>query len=178
MFTESSRDGRHNRLYLEEYVGAGLLAIMTIILFVQVFFRFALQNSLSWSEELARYIFIWLNFWMLGVVTLRGEHIAIDMLTSKFSGYTRKIAVQIVIGICIILNLVLIYFGLELAIVQRELGQTSAALQIPKWIVYSALPVGLIIATIRSIQTSIQEWKGTSVLWRSSSEDETEGNEK
>lgn len=48
--------------YLEEVLLAGALAAMAVIMGVQVFFRYVLGASLSWSEELTRYLFIWAGF--------------------------------------------------------------------------------------------------------------------
>lgn len=44
--------------YLEEILCVALMSVMTIIIFVQVIMRYVAHNSLSWSEELARYCFI------------------------------------------------------------------------------------------------------------------------
>ena len=47
---------------IEKILCVVLLAAMSILIVVQVFFRYALNNSLSWTEELARYMFIWLIY--------------------------------------------------------------------------------------------------------------------
>ena len=47
---------------IERVLCVTLLALMSIIIVVQVFFRYVLQNSLQWSEEIARYMFIWLIY--------------------------------------------------------------------------------------------------------------------
>ncbi|OFK66376.1 hypothetical protein HMPREF3056_02735 [Corynebacterium sp. HMSC056F09] len=164
MHSEETRGTSHHKLYVDEYIGAGILGIMTILLFVQVFSRFILQNSLSWSEELSRYMFIWMNFLLLGIVTLRGEHIAIDVLTSKLKGGVKKIAMQFVIIACFIVNIILLVFAIQIATTLFQLGQTSAALQLPMWVVYSALPFGLVLCCLRMLQTSGQIWLGTSPL--------------
>ena len=44
---------------LEEFLMVALLIAMTVIMGIQVFARYALGASLSWSEELTRYLFIW-----------------------------------------------------------------------------------------------------------------------
>ena len=48
--------------YLEETICIILMSVMTIIIFIQVIMRYVMHNSLSWSEELARYCFIWLIY--------------------------------------------------------------------------------------------------------------------
>ena len=45
--------------HLEDILLVTLLSLMSLIIFVQVIMRYLMRNSLSWSEELARYLFIW-----------------------------------------------------------------------------------------------------------------------
>ena len=48
--------------HLEEFFIIPLMFAMSIIIFIQVVMRYAFQNSLTWSEELARYLFVWLVY--------------------------------------------------------------------------------------------------------------------
>src|SRR3990170_4887410 len=61
---------------------AAILGVIVIVMFLQVFFRYALNNSLTWNEEITRFLFIWLVFlgtalnirdkWNIGVDLLAG----------------------------------------------------------------------------------------------------------
>ena len=69
---------------LERWVMFVLLAGMTLVLGTQIFCRFVLNNSLTWSEELARFMFIWSTFLSIGFCLKEGISLKIDTLISLF----------------------------------------------------------------------------------------------
>lgn len=152
-------DDRTRRFTPEELLGAALMLTMVLVLFIQVVSRFVFSNSLSWSEELARYLFIWLIFLCLGAVTLRGEHVAIDIVTDRLPPGVRRVCEQVCLVVAFGINAVLLVAGLQIAYVLLDLGQTSAALALPMWLVYAALPVGMLLALIRGVQASVELWR-------------------
>ena len=68
---------------LERWVMFLLLAGMTLVLGIQIFCRFVLNNSLTWSEELARFMFIWSTFLSIGFCLKEGISLKIDTLISQ-----------------------------------------------------------------------------------------------
>lgn len=154
-----ARDNPKNRPTIEEVLGAGLMIGMVVALFIQVIARFGFSSSLSWSEELARYMFIWMIYLCLGSVTLRGEHIVIDVLISRMKPRLRRIFMTIALVIAFALNVLVLWVAANIAIVFQHLGQTSAAMGMPMWLVYGALPVGMLIAALRTVQTIIRLWR-------------------
>ncbi|BBG00130.1 MULTISPECIES: TRAP transporter small permease [Pseudonocardia] len=148
---------RH-RLSVEEWIIGSILGVMLLILFSQVVARFVLGQSLPWSEETARYLFIWMIFTGLGAVTLRGEHIAVDALLDKLSPGGRRVVTQITYAILFAVNIALIVAATRLVRTVRELGQYAPATEIPVWLVYLAVPLGLLVASARLIQASVRLW--------------------
>ena len=63
-----------------------LILLMTAEVLVHVFFRYALNMPLSWGEELARLMMVWAGLLGIGIALRDGDHIAIEVLTSKLSG--------------------------------------------------------------------------------------------
>lgn len=63
---------------IEKILCVVLLAAMSILIVVQVFFRYALNNSLSWTEELSRYMFIWLIYIGISYGVKMDKHICVD----------------------------------------------------------------------------------------------------
>ncbi len=55
-----------------------LIFAMSIIIFIQVVCRYVFQNSLTWSEEMARYMFVWLVYFSVSYTARREKHIRID----------------------------------------------------------------------------------------------------
>ena len=119
-------------------------SLMIAVVAAQVFFRYVLNHSLFWSEELARYILVWLTFLGATAAYRRGAHPRIDLFVSRLGpGGMRamRIAAHLVaMAFCALL----VVYGAQFAYFVRL--QISPALQIPKWTVMLVLPLsGLII---------------------------------
>lgn len=136
---------------LEAHLLVISLAFTTLLIFVQVVLRYVFNNSLSWSEELARYIFIW-QIWLGTSISMRNnEHIRMDMLANKLQGKA-KFALDIIanilmLGFCVFL----VVYGFQLVSSMMSRGNASVALRIPMWIVYASLPVSQLAVGIRLI---------------------------
>ncbi len=66
-----------------EYVVSVLLVIMVVVVFLQVIFRFVIHASLPWSEELSRYILVWLSF-LGAAIGVRKAPISASRLSFRF----------------------------------------------------------------------------------------------
>jgi TRAP-type C4-dicarboxylate transport system permease small subunit len=71
--------------YLEEFVMTILLILMALIMGVQVLSRYVFGMSLSWSEEITRYLFIWSAFISVSLCTKKCISIKIDQFIKMFS---------------------------------------------------------------------------------------------
>lgn len=125
-----------------------LMAASVLNVLWQVFTRFALSDPSPYTEELARYLLIWIG--LLGAAYATGQrmHLAIDLLPARLSGASRRV-LAVLIELCILSFAlgILTTGGLRLVLLTLRLGQTSAALGIPLGWVYLALPVsGVLIA--------------------------------
>lgn len=111
-----------------------------VIMIVQVFFRYVLNNSLSWSEELARFMFVWAS--MLGAVVVTGNrgHAAIKMLDGFFPKVVNEIKELIFDLAAAAIGVILTVYGIKL--VNGVWNQTSAAMKLCYAYVYMAIPVG------------------------------------
>lgn len=139
---------------LDNILGVFLVALMTVMVVAvlwQVFSRYVMQSPSSVTEELARYLLIWIG--ILGAAYAAGqqEHLAINLLEEKLDKKNRK---KLRIGIDILIIFfcltVLVIGGGNLVYVSYELGQSSAALEIPLYIVYLVIPLsGFLIITYK-----------------------------
>ena len=124
-----------------------LMSVMTIDVLWGVFTRYVVGTQASWTEELARFLLIWIG--LLGAAYASGEkmHLSIDLLQPKLSDEQHKIVQKLINLIIIIFVLgVLVIGGIRLIYVTKVLGQISPALQLPMSLVYSVLPIsGLLI---------------------------------
>ena len=138
---------------LEMYLCIALLSIMTSVLAVQVFMRYVMQASLSWSEELARYLFVWLVYLGISYGAKIMRHIKIEAALGLFPKKWRPYVV--ILGDCIFLGFSIFICITAYTIVKKQmmLGQTSPAIGMPMWFLYSAPLVGFALAAFRQIQT-------------------------
>lgn len=139
--------------YLEITLCAALMSVMTLVIFIQVVMRYVFQNSLTWSEELARFCFIWLIYLGISYGCKIMKHIKIDAALKMFSP---KMQPYIVISgeLCVLVFAIYIVItGWELTLFQAALRKTSPALGLPLQYVNGAPVVGFFLAAVRTIQT-------------------------
>lgn len=122
-----------------EYILVGLGVSMALLVAVQVFCRYILNSSLFWSEELARYMLVWLSFFGAVVASFYHLHPGVEVLTSRLSPSGQFVCKILVHCLTILLSLVMIISGSQFAWFVRL--QISPALGLPKWIVLSVIPL-------------------------------------
>lgn len=131
-----------------------LMAIMVAVSFGQVLTRF-FQYPLSWSEELARYIAIWLTF--LGAsYALRHRALArVEALLGLLSDGQKRI-LAIVIGLLVLVfALFLCVYGYSISL--RVIRQTSPAMFIPMSLVYASAPTGGLLMLLFGLEQLLDE---------------------
>jgi TRAP-type C4-dicarboxylate transport system permease small subunit len=138
-----------------EYLLFGLGFSMAVIVAVQVFFRYVLNQSLFWSEELARFMLVWLTFLGASVAYYRGVHPGIDMLFTRLSAGWQRVVAVIVHLICIAFFGVMIVYGIQFSYFVRL--QISPALYLPKWIIFAVIPVSGAILLVHGLSFLVQE---------------------
>ncbi|WP_019670658.1 TRAP transporter small permease [Eudoraea adriatica] len=124
-----------------------IMSIMVINVLWQVFSRYFLGAPSSFTDELARYLMIWVGILGAAYVSGRNKHVAIDVLPSRLSTKTQK-KLKLIVRVLIILFCLfaLVIGGSRLVYVTYVLDQYSPALQMPLAAVYIIIPVsGLLI---------------------------------
>jgi TRAP-type transport system small permease protein len=122
-----------------------LIVVMLITVCLQVFFRYVLEKPLSWSEELARYAFVWVSF--LGAAMALGKrlHFGVDYFVAKFPP---RFSAGLEVGtnlLILIFVLVVIVKGYETALPASFMR--SAGMNLRMDVVFAAIPVaGIIMA--------------------------------
>jgi len=124
-----------------------IMSIMVINVLWQVFSRYFLGAPSSITDELARYLMIWIGILGAAYVSGQNKHVAIDVLPSRLSVKTQK-KLKLIVRILIILFCLfaLVIGGSRLVYVTFVLDQYSPALQVPLAVVYMIIPIsGLLI---------------------------------
>lgn len=126
-----------------------LMGVLVLDVLWQVISRFILQDPSAFTDELARFLLIWLS--LLGGSYMMGkkQHLAIDLITPRLSP-KQLIVLDILINAIIIIfsTSVLIIGGSRLVFVTLYLSQTSAALGVPLGYIYMVLPLSGIIMSL------------------------------
>jgi len=126
-----------------------MMAGMTLSVLLGVLFRYVLKDSLSWSEELARYLMIWCACLGAAVAYREGSHFAITLIINKFHGnlgrvLTRIAQLTVFIFVAIVaVEGIILLSGLE--------GQTTPAMQIPMGIPYMGIPIACLIIVFEAL---------------------------
>ncbi|HIW40747.1 MAG TPA: TRAP transporter small permease [Candidatus Mediterraneibacter vanvlietii] len=145
--------------YLEEVLLAAALTAMAVIMGVQVFCRYVLGASLSWSEELTRYIFIWAGFLSISYCTKKCISIKIEQFVALFPKRGKAVFKVVNHTLELILFVYLIPFAWKYLMSAVANGQTSPAMGIPMYLVQAAPLTGFILAAVRVFQRWIIEFK-------------------
>lgn len=141
------------RLYnkFEEYLLVLSLAVSVALVALQIVFRYFINASIPWSEELTRYIFIW-QIWLGTSFAQRdGKHLKVEVLYSLMNPAGKKflsvLSNLIFLSFCVFLTV----NGFSLVMNLAHRYSLSPAMEIPLLFVYLSLPVSNFVLSVRII---------------------------
>lgn len=143
---------------LEEFLLVIFLMLMTLIMGIQVFSRYVLGMSLSWSEELTRYLFIWSGFLSVSYCTKRCISIKIEQFVAMFSIRGRALWKVVNHTFELIFFVYMIPFAFSYMMSAVESGQVSPACSIPMYYVQAAPFVSFLLVAFRIAQRWVVEF--------------------
>jgi TRAP-type C4-dicarboxylate transport system permease small subunit len=123
-----------------------LVSVMTIVVFLQVVYRYVLSQPLHWSEEMARYLFVWLSILGAALGLQRRGHFGLDLFYRMLPGRERRILEWIIYLLMGTVIFVILVQGIKL--VQKTIPQESPAMAISMGWAYACLPVGAVLMAI------------------------------
>jgi TRAP-type C4-dicarboxylate transport system permease small subunit len=147
-------DGRLAQL--EAVVLIMLVVAMTVVVFLQIFFRYVLGQPLYWSEELARYLFVWLSILGAALGLQKSGHFGLDILFLRLPEKGRrftKVLIHLLMGVVI-----LFIFIQGVTLVQKTALQDSPAMEIPMSWAYACLPVGAALMAFHLLTIFFKDW--------------------
>lgn len=134
---------------LEEFFLIGTLTFNVALVFIQVVMRYVFHSSLYWSEELARFVFLWFSWVGTSYAVKEGAHLKVTMIGDRLGGRAKKALELISLFVWIGFSLFLTYQGGRITHFIATMGQTSPALYIPMYLTYASVPVGSALMTFR-----------------------------
>jgi TRAP-type C4-dicarboxylate transport system permease small subunit len=163
MQTQTAGRFRLRNLHLSLIEGVVLVtySAVAVLTVLQVLSRYVIGHSLPWTEEMARYCFMWLIYVGMVLGLNRGSHASVDILRDRFPGRAARLLRCAVHTLSVALFAVLLYHGILL--LSMVSGQNSPAMRISILIPYASLPTGcalMIIEELWLLRESAQDGKG------------------
>ena len=142
-------DNAMNNVYL--YISVVLLAVVIVATGVQVFTRYIMNASLSGTDEVARFAFVWMSMMGASLCVRQYGHAVVSILNDSLKKHfkAQKMHDIIIQLLMLVAALFLLVYGIELVISTH--GQTSAGLGIPMSFTYACIPFGAFGMVINGI---------------------------
>ncbi len=131
-----------------------LMIVLIVSVFSQVLFRFVLNQPLAWTEELARYILVWLTFLGAAYAMSLKAHIGVEFFVQKLPNNILKLSLIVSTLASIAFFLILVEQGYSM--VTRSMSQLSPVLKIPMGAVYAVIPLSGLILIINIVNDTLK----------------------
>ena len=145
--------------HFEEYLLVFLMVVEVVVVFAQVVTRYVFHSPLAWSEELARYMFIWLVWIGAAYATKMRKNIIIDVVASKFKGATKLISEIINFVLFVVLMLFMLWTTSTVMMQVYESNSIGTGTHLPMWIVWLSLPLSMALNLLRYTQNFVYDMK-------------------
>ena len=160
---EEAVDLSHYRF--EDWLAFGIFWVLALVIFYQFFTRYALNDSASWTEEIARYLLICTVFMGISSATRRTRHIHVDFMYRLMPAKMGR-ALSTLIDLLRI-GFFAIAVGLTIQMMTRMTALKMTIIDLPMNLVYGMCTIGFAAAAVRAVQVAIENWKrGYSILER------------
>ncbi len=140
-----------------KYTTVALFAAVVVVTSMQVIARYVFNNSFTWAEETARYLFVWGTMIAAGLGFREGAHLSLDIVEDKLGRRANIILNYVSIVMVTLFSCTLIYYGTKLVI--HNITITSPALKISLAIPYAGIPVGGLTILIFYLEHSLKKIK-------------------
>ncbi len=135
-----------------------LMSVLVFSVLLQIFMRYIIGSPVTFTEELSRFLLIWLGLLAASYAYRQRMHLALDLLVMKLQGRKKAILNIVIHSLIGLFSLaVLVFGGIQLAYLTYVLDQHSPALGISMSIIYLALPISGISITIYAVDFVLQE---------------------
>ena len=141
----------------EEVLLCVIITVITVVSGLQVICRYLFNNSLTWSEELSRYLFVWTGFLTLSLSIKCRSIISIDVFMLWMPKRVRAVLNVVVYLFCTVVFAMLSVNAYHMVV--SSSGQISPAMGLPLAVVYIGPLLGLVLSIIRSLGRVVAESK-------------------
>jgi len=143
--------------HFEEIIAGILFVIMVIVINVEVFNRYFLLSPGAYSEEIAKYLFIWSVFFAMVYAVKENGHIITNVIPDKTPLYIQQLIDITSIVIFIIFSIFMIYHGYIYTMKMYQFERLSEAMGAPLYYFCVSVPVGFSLVLLRLIQQLLKK---------------------
>ncbi len=136
-----------------------LFSVVVVLVALQVVFRFGLNYSLDWTEELARYFFVASIYVGAALAIRENGHIRVEAVFLLLSPRNALLARMAADTVSLLFCLIMVYLGFVVSKTLLVAGQTSATLELPMGLVYGIIPVGFCLMSVRQIGALVSTFR-------------------
>jgi len=150
---------------LEGWAALGIFWLLGLTVFYQFFTRYVLNNSASWTEEIARYLLIATVFVGAGIGVVKNNHIQVDLLYRWLPRGVSRVLSTVVDGLRIAFFAAMAFITVQM--MSKMTAQMMTIIDVPMNLLYGVCLFGLVMMLLRSIRVAVVHWRrGYSVLER------------
>lgn len=137
------------------WISVSSMAVMLVLIFLQVITRYIFNHTFEWSEELARFLFVWVVFLGSALIMGEGGHLAVQLLPRKFTGRPLGHAMNLFINACsYAFILLLLVQGAKMTSVMTF--QTAPGLGISMSWVYAVIPLSACLMMLYLVRDTVE----------------------
>lgn len=141
-----------------EWALCGVGMGMALVIAMQVFFRYALNESLFWSEELGRMLLVWLTFLGASVAYKRGAHVGVDVVAARLTGMAARVVRVSMLLVSLFFFGVMAVWGYKFFVFIES--QQTTTLGFSKQTPFAMVPVGGLIMCLHAAAFLVREFSG------------------
>ena len=130
---------------------------LVIIILYAVFMRYVINAAPTWSEEIARYLMVWMSLLATSAAMRRGQHIGLTFVVEKAGPRLRKILNLLAYALVLLFFSVLLVKGIDMTFFVSQ--QRSPSVNIPMWIPYLSVPVAGFLMLIQTLTLIFKQFE-------------------
>ncbi|MBA5760894.1 TRAP transporter small permease [Vibrio sp. 404] len=133
---------------VEKYLSIFLFLLMLSVITIQIMSRYFFSFAIPWTEELSRWLYIYIVFVGASEAISRRDHIAVDIVPNRLGNKSGLILDVLIHGLFAVVSLIIVHHGYIFAERMDRLGSITMDVQMSA--LYGAVPLGFILAFIKS----------------------------
>jgi TRAP-type C4-dicarboxylate transport system permease small subunit len=128
-----------------------LLVAMSSVVFINVIFRYFLNSTIGWYEELSRFLLIWIVFLGAVIAYFKGDHLSLDVVLNFMKPKAKKVVGMVADILVIAALVIMIQGGFAMALDSLASGWVASSIEIPYGWIYMVGPVSAILMLFQAL---------------------------